>query len=235
MISGQSKNTVPSVSRHLPGWVLIVLAGLLIIGTPASGQQPKVTKRVLILLTGQHGVPGCVLAEEGMRASLDQSTDFKIEYFIEYMDRYRFNDVSYQKDLLNLYRTKYTDKKIDLFIVNGYHALEFAVTHGDEIFPQTPVVFSRIYETQLKRIKLDQRFTGCLLQLDYLRILNTALSNHPDTQNVAIIVGTSANGRMLESQIRPTYAPYANKYDFIFLAFVFNGNNRFVSIFPVFY
>ncbi|MDB4444515.1 PAS domain S-box protein, partial [bacterium] len=100
---------------------------------------------------------------------------------------------------------------------NGYHALEFAVAHGDEIFPQTPVVFSTVLETQLKHLKLKQNFTGSLLQIDYRGLLNTALNNHPDTRHVAIIVGTSKTGRMFEAQIRPAYAPYANKYDFIYL------------------
>jgi len=125
--------------------ILISLGSLLLIVNLANGQQPKETKRVLILITGQKNVPGYVLAEEAMRASLDQSMDFQIEYFIEHMDRYRFKDASYQKILLDLYRTKYVDKKIDLIIAYGYHALEFTAAHGDDIFPHTPVVFSAVF------------------------------------------------------------------------------------------
>ena len=43
----------------------------MLISNLASGQQPKETKRVLILIVGQKGVPGYVLSEGGMRAVLD--------------------------------------------------------------------------------------------------------------------------------------------------------------------
>jgi hypothetical protein len=49
-------------------------------------------------------VLGYALAEDGMRVVLDQNTDFQFEYFIEYIDRFRFKDTFYQKDLLDLYR-----------------------------------------------------------------------------------------------------------------------------------
>ena len=217
MTFGVSKIQKTSGIPYIRKLILISLGSLLLIVNLASGQQPKETKRIFILFTVQKGMPGQILVEEGMRVSLENSTDFQFEYFFEYMDRYRFTDASYKKNLLDLYRTKYADKKIDLFLPNGYHALEFAVAHGDEIFPQTPVVFSTVLETQLKRLKLNSKFTGSLIQIDYRGLLLTALNNHPDTRHVAIIAGASKTGRMIDAQIRPAYAPYANKYDFIYL------------------
>jgi len=49
----------------------------------AEGQESKETKRVFIIFEGQKDLPAYVLAEEGTRASLDQSMDFPFEYFIE--------------------------------------------------------------------------------------------------------------------------------------------------------
>ena len=183
----------------------------------ASGQPPKETKRVFVLFSTQKDLPGIDLAEKGLRASLEKTEDFKIEYFFEYMDRFRFPEAPSNKDLLDLYRTKYADKKIDLFIAHGYHALDFSVSSFGQISPRTPVVFATVFDTHVKRLKLDQRFGGSLVQIDHVRLLNTALNNHPDAQQVAIISGASKVGRLIERQARKAYAPYANKYDFIYL------------------
>jgi hypothetical protein len=122
----------------------------LLIANVANGQQPKVTKRVLILLTGQMGVPGYELTRRGIHAALDQSTDFQFEHFIEYMDRYRFKDASYQKGLLDLYRTKYADKKIDLILASGFHALNLVATHGHDVLPNALVVFGGVFKKQVE-------------------------------------------------------------------------------------
>lgn len=59
--------------RYIRILILISLGSLLLIVNVASGQQPKETKRVLILIVGQKGVPGYVLSEGGMRAVLDHN------------------------------------------------------------------------------------------------------------------------------------------------------------------
>jgi hypothetical protein len=120
---------------------------------PASGQQTKETKRVLILITGQLGAPGYEIAREAMESSLGKSTNFQIELFVEYMDFYRLGDASYNKTLFDRYKAKYAGINIDLVIAYGYHALAFAAAHGDEIFPHTPIVFSAVLQNQLSRIK----------------------------------------------------------------------------------
>jgi len=165
MTFGGSKIQKTSGVRYIRKLILISLGSLLLIVNVTSGQPPKETKRILILFEGRKDLPAYVLAEEGMRVSLEKSTDFQFEYYIEYMDYYRFKDASYQENLLSLYREKYADKKIDLILADGYHALEFAVALSDEIFPQTPVVFATVLDTQVKHLKLNQRFTGSVIKI----------------------------------------------------------------------
>jgi len=196
---------------------VIILGSLVLIALPASGQQTKETKRVLILITGQLGVPGYEIAREAMESSLGKSTNFQIELFVEYMDFYRFDDASYNKTLLDWYKAKYAGINIDLVIAYGYHALAFAAAHGDEIFPHTPIVFSAVLQNQLSRIKNHIELTGSLLKIDYLGLLNTALNNHPGTRHVVVVSGSSKAGRLMEGQIREVYEPYKDKYDFIYL------------------
>jgi PAS domain S-box-containing protein len=217
MTFGGSKIQKTSGIRYIHRLILVALGSLLLIVNVAGGQQRKETKRVLIILAGQMYVPGYELAEKETREALNKNTDFQFEYFIEYMDRYRFDEVPFQKKLLSLYRTKYINKKIDLIFVFGVHALSLVAAHGNEMFPEIPVVFNGVLETHIKSLKLDQRFTGCFIEIDYLGLLNTALNNHPNTRHIAIISGAAKVDRSVEKQARKAYSPYANKYDFIYL------------------
>ena len=67
MTFGGSEIQKTTGMRYIRKLILFSLGSLLLIVTLANGQQPVETKRVLILLAGQLGVPGYVLAEEGMR------------------------------------------------------------------------------------------------------------------------------------------------------------------------
>ena len=69
MTFGGSEIQKTTGMRYIRKLILFSLGSLLLIVTLANGQQPDETKRVLILLAGQMGVPGYVLAEEGMRTA----------------------------------------------------------------------------------------------------------------------------------------------------------------------
>ncbi|MEX1351713.1 MAG: ABC transporter substrate binding protein, partial [Desulfobacterales bacterium] len=161
--------------------------------------------------------PAHPLVEKGIKSSLDADTEFRIEYFIESMDRYRISDQTYYRQLLDLYRLKYSGKKIDLIIPFGAPALNWVVAHGDEIFPQTPVVFSGILQEQLKKLNLSDNIAGVLADIDFAGLLDTALTIHPQTRHVAVVNGASKTDLLFEEKIRSELEPYADRVDFIYL------------------
>ena len=210
---GKSESALKCMGRL----ILFCFLSVILITSIASAQKRIDTKQVLILISGHKELPGVALVEKGIRSTLEGSPDFQFEYYTEYMDRLRFNDLSYLSDLLNLYKSKYVSTKIDLVIADGYMALDFAVTFGEELFPGTPVVFCTVNEFQYKQLQLDRKYTGTLLKIDYTGLLEVALRNHPSTRNVAVLAGTSKVGRSLEEHCRKVYAPYAKEYNFMYL------------------
>jgi len=77
----------------------------------AAGYESKEEKRVLILFPGQSDLAAYPLVEKGIKSSLQAGNEFRIEYFIEHMDRYRNTDPTHYRQLLDLYRLKYSGKK----------------------------------------------------------------------------------------------------------------------------
>ena len=205
--------------RFIGKWSLLLFAALLffLCQVPAAGSAEKEVKKVLILFPGQSDLAAYPLTEKGIKSALKAVPEFRIEYFIEYMDRYRYGDQSHYRQLLDLYRHKYSGKKFDLVIVFSAPALDWVIAHGDEIFPQTPIVFTAILEEQLKKLDLNANITGVLADIDFMGLLDTALKIHPQSRHVAIVNGASRTDLFFEKKIRKALEPYSNKLDFIYL------------------
>ena len=181
------------------------------------GIELKQEKRVLILFPGQSDLPAYPSVEKGIKSSLGAGTEFHIEYFIEYMDYYRNPDQTHYQYLLDSYHHKFSSKKIDLIIAYSAPSLSLVIAHSNDLFSQTPVVFSGILQEQLKKLNLNPMVTGVLVDIDYAGLLETALKIHPQTRHVAIVNGASKTDLLFEKEFQKALEPYAKRLDFIYL------------------
>ena len=181
------------------------------------GAEIKEAKRVLILFPAQSDVPMHPMAIKGIKSSLAAGTEFRIEYFIEYMDLYRNPRRDAHQYMTDLYRYKFHEKKADLIIAHAALILKMVAAHAQDLFPRTPVVFSGILREQLKGLNLSPMVTGILSGVDYTGLLETALKIHPQTRQVAIVNGASHTDLLFEKEFREAFDPYAKRLDFIYL------------------
>jgi PAS domain S-box-containing protein len=181
------------------------------------GTELKEEKRVLILFPAQSDLPAYPAVEKGIKSGLKAGTEFHIEYFIEHMDYYRNPDQTHSQLLLDLYHHKYSRHRIDLVIAYSAPSLSLVMAHGNDLFPQTPVVFSGIPRAQLKELTLSPMVTGVLIDIDYAGLLETALKIHPQTRHVAIVNGASKTDLLFEKEFRKALKPHARRLDFIYL------------------
>lgn len=181
------------------------------------GAEIKEAKRVLILFPSQSDVPAHPLAIKGIKSSLAAGTEFRIEYFIEYMDLYRNPRRDAYQYMIDLYRYKFHEKKVDLIIAYAAPLLSLVVAHAHDLFPRTPVVFAGILREQLNELDLSPMVTGVLSGVDYTGLLETALKIHPQTRQVAIVNGASQTDLLFEKEFREALDPYAKRLDIIYL------------------
>ena len=200
-----------------PHVFLLVLIAFLLLHSVTYGTESKQEKRVLILFPDQSDLPAYPLVEKGIKLSLAAGSEFHIEYFIEYMDLYRHSDKDANRVLLDLYRHKFSEKKIDLIIAYSAPALNLVMAHRNDLFPQVPVVFSGILREQLNRLTLEPMVTGVLADIDYAGLLDTALKIQPQTRHIAIVNGASETDLLFEKEFRKELGPYAKQLDLIYL------------------
>ena len=196
---------------------LLAFVSLFLFHSLAYGTELKQEKRVLILFPHQSDLPANPMVVKGIKSSLKAGTEFHIEYYIEYMDLYRNPDRTYSQLMFDLYHHKFSNKKIDLIISYSAPSLSFVIVHGNDLFPQTPVVFSGILREQLKGLNLSPMVTGVLADIDYAGLLETALKIHPKTRHVAIVNGSSQTDLLFEKEFREALAPYSKRLDFIYM------------------
>ena len=106
--------------------------------------EKPVTKRILVLFSYHEGLPWERLIDDSLRATLASKSTEPIELNIEHTDRVSYPDDAYLHKLVNLYRHKYSHPKIDLVIGVDDKATEILLRHGEELFPETPMVWEKL-------------------------------------------------------------------------------------------
>jgi ABC-type uncharacterized transport system substrate-binding protein len=197
----------------------LLLAPLFIAGlhSTSMGFGPKDDKFVLVFYSGQKDLAVFQWFEKGLTASLESDGTHRFVYYFEHMDRFRHTDPTHYRQLLDLYRHKYTGRKIDLIVSHGLPAAQWVRAHRDELFPQTPVVYAALLEETIQALGTQNNATAVPLEIDYAGLLDTALRLQPQTRHVAVINGASQTDLYIEKKIRRAFAPYADRLDFIYL------------------
>jgi transcriptional regulator with GAF, ATPase, and Fis domain len=205
----------PDAGRRL--LLLFSAAALLMPPSPAAGGDPRPKKNVLIIFSSQSDIPAQPYVVKGIKSVLDGASEFRTEYFIEHMDLPRNTGEAYQRKLLDLYRQKFQDSRLDLIIPFSGPALDFVVRNRNEISPRAPIVFSGVLDEELKLMTLPADCTGILSVIDFAGQLDLILSLHPRTRRVAVISGASSIEISIEKQFRQAFEPYRERLDFIYL------------------
>jgi ABC-type uncharacterized transport system substrate-binding protein len=155
----------------------------------SSAQEPSAAKNVLVLygFTKDNLFPEL----EPMKSSLRAHLGVPVNIYVEYLDSARFNNPEYRKSLSTTISQAYAGSKPDLVIVGLYPALNFALDFRQEMFPDVPIVFVAVDPRRLEGHKTVPAITGVTETADIRGSLDLALGFHPDTQNIAVISGTS--------------------------------------------
>jgi PAS domain S-box-containing protein len=196
----------------------IMLAWLLFcLSTPAEapGKVDKADtsqKRVLFIYTARKDEPYTAAFERVMQQRLSEGMAGRLDYYSEYIDDQRFFEQRYREALRDFLRRKYEDRRFDLVVTIGGAAINFAIDHGAELFPETPVVFYG------GKGRPRPTFTGVVSKLDLRSTIEVALRLQPNTKRVFVVAGASEHDRGYESIARRQLQPLEGRIDFTYLS-----------------
>ena len=102
-------------------------------------------------------------------------------------------------------RTRVTPPDLVIAIANP--AMLFCLRHRDQIFPDRPLLVTGLDRRRLDTVKLRTSDRAVTLTLDFPAVARTILELRPDTDTLAIVVGTSPLeqfwGKVIERELAP--------------------------------
>jgi PAS domain S-box-containing protein len=201
--------------RQLP---LLVLAILLYAdpSTISAQVDNSVQKKVLALHLMRRNDTSTLTNERTYQKVLTEGLGEQLDYYSEYVDLARFGGDDYQRALRDFFRQKYQGTNFDLIIASTDDLRNFLTRYGAELFPNTPVVFSRS-DDNFDHSAIPSNFTGIVYETDLRGTLDVIRSLQPAVRRVFVVAGASESvDRWHEARARRQFADY-NGLEFTYL------------------
>jgi PAS domain S-box-containing protein len=200
--------TVPRLARLLAiGFAISAFCTL------SSGADTPPPKEVLVL--NSFSDPRLYDPLKALKAAVRDRFHGPVNFQVEYLESQRFEDPDYEQSLSDTLGHVYAGKHLDAVVAVSYPALEFALTHRNEIFPGIPIVFSDVYRGRLQDQKLPENITGVTEIVDVRGSLELAFRLNPDTKDVALVTGTTEFERYWLKKFHEEFAAFRDKADII--------------------
>ena len=170
--------------------------------TGLSYDAPEGEKAVLVLYGERGDLPAIEAIEENIREVFHASAAPHIALFSEYLDFTRFPVQQYETSLIRYLRERYAGRRIDLVMPVVGSALEFALTHREELFPGAPLVFCAIDQREIEKMHLPPDVTGIAAHFDFERTIGLILQLQPKVPEIICVSGTAGFDRLWASETR---------------------------------
>ena len=204
--------------------ILGAMSTILARSQSASAHDPLAPpKRVLILYSFDNEQELYAGFDRVLRSQLRMRARERVEFYTEYLDLVRFPSPAHAQDMIKRLALEYGQRRPDLIIPVSSGALQFFLDQGRNLFPETPIV-ALFNERRLDDLNPylsktpTANITGVASRDDVAGTLDLALTLQPDTQHVAIIVGSSNLEKYWLDQLHNDLDPYAEKVDLRYLA-----------------
>jgi len=105
----------------------------------------------------------------------------------------------------------------DIVVTMGPPAARFYLAHRDHLFPATPLVIGALDERLARGAPLRANDAAVVGKVDLPRLLDNVLRLLPETQTVAVVIGTSEFERFWLAELKKELAPFTNRVSFLWL------------------
>lgn len=157
-------------------------------------------KNILYLNSYHNGYAWSDDIEQGFRGVVGKEFP-KTRIFTEYMDTKRVYSDEYLKYLFDIYKFKYSNRKIDIIVSSDDNAFNFLLKYRDELFPGVPIVFCGVNYFNAEKLNNIKDITGVNEKADIVNSLNLALRLHPNTKKIVFINDNTNTGRAVREEI----------------------------------
>ncbi|WP_342677842.1 PAS domain S-box protein [Methanofollis sp. UBA420] len=110
------------------------------------------------------------------------------------MDTPRIASPRYSAEMVEMYRLKYGDIKLDAIICSDEYAFHFLREHHDDLFPGTPVIFCGVNYFEDRYLAGWENCTGIVEVADVQGTVDAAISINPGVREVYVVNDNTLTG-----------------------------------------
>jgi two-component system sensor histidine kinase/response regulator len=188
----------------------LILADLGTISAVASDSGPQ----VLILNSYSQGSPWTDAEMKGFMEVYHREAPGAPDPMVEYMDSNRYPGKENLKRLFDLYRYRYSGKRLDEVVAFDAAALDFALEHRKELFPQAYLIFAGINIINDSMISGNDRITGAMEQPEIAGTLDAMLQLHPDARQVLVVLDRTDAGNATLQELNKQIPSFKDRLSF---------------------
>src|SRR5262245_30206019 len=126
----------------------------------------------------------------------------------------RFAEGAREDPFVDYINSLFYGRKLDLVIAAGAPAARFAQGHRQLLFPSTPMLLTGFEERRLKDIPLTSNDTVVAFKTDHAALIAHILTVLPETNHIAIVIGSSPNEKFWKKEYQKELKPLAAKVTF---------------------
>lgn len=169
-------------------------------------------KRVMIFSSfGQYVAPFGQMTSI-FRSSLAQELGLPIEFIdISINSMLRPMDSHQEKHFLDYLESSLADRPVDLIVSVGAPAAIFALTHRQQLFPDTPVLLTA---ADPRVLPPESSWTNTTLISHHVSergMMEDILQLQPDTTNIMVVLGSSPLEKFWAKELRRAFNPFTNR------------------------
>jgi signal transduction histidine kinase len=148
-------------------------------------------KSVLVLSPAMLNSPYFFDFYSAFKDKLNAERAEPVVIYEENLDLSRFPSSSYQTNLDTWLKNKYKNIKIDAIVVVGQTVLNYMLTHQQQMWSNTPILFTLASDSEIRKMSLPVNVTGKTLKAGFFDIVHLAKALLPNTQHIAIVGNTA--------------------------------------------
>jgi signal transduction histidine kinase len=170
-------------------------------------------KEVLIVHSfGREFTPWNEYAKQ-IRGELDRQSPWPLDVREHSLETARSGNLNPELPFVEYLGALYADHPPDLIVAIGAPATAFIQRQRDQLFPDTPAVFTAIEQRRLKSLGLTLNDAVIAVALDFRFLFESFLKISPDTKTVAVVNGHSPNELFWRDEIQKELRSLENRID----------------------
>ena len=195
------------ISSSWPKWslLLLILTILTVVSPAESFSTHEEFSNVLLLDSFDENAAWPNGVKEGIKAVISEHPG--IQLYTVHAPSTELNAPEFEQAVANLLRLKNKWHQFKAIISSGIGAKNFLLNHGNDLFPNTPIIFIQTL-TPLPKSKTPPNSVSLVIKIDLADTLVAALHLLPSTKNVYFISGTSQIDTAFMARSRLALKPF---------------------------